>query len=86
MKIFDRDTINEAAKLPNGEEFIFEYVAAGTGFQDIGINYEGKIYYKTDSSYTDAKTGQALDCYYLYDENDERRVVVRRTDGGFELK
>ena len=86
MKIFDRETIKEAAKLPNGEIFLFEYVAAGVGYQEEAVKFDDNIFYKMDSSTrNDAKTGQALDCYCHFDKNDEMRIAVHKLDGTFEI-
>lgn len=86
MKIFDRETIKEAAKLQDGELFLFEYVAAGVGYQEEAVKFGDNIFYKMDSSVrNDAKTGQALACYCNFDKNDEMRVAARKLDGTFEI-
>lgn len=86
MKIFDRETIKEAAKLPNGEIFIFEYVAAGVGYQEKAVKLDGDIFYIMDSSVrNDAETGQPLECYCRFDKNNEMRVAARKLDGTFEI-
>ena len=86
MKIFDRDTIKEAAKLRDGEIFIFEYVAAGVGYQEKAVKIGDDIYYKMDSSVrNDAATGQALECYCYFDKNNEMRVAAQKLDGTFEI-
>lgn len=86
MKIFDRETIKEAAKLNDGEIFIFEYVAAGVGYQEKAVKFGDDIYYKMDSSTrNDAATGQALECYCHFDKNNEMRVAAQKLDGTFEL-
>lgn len=86
MNIFDRDTIEEAKQLPNGTDFLFEYVAAYVCYQDAGVVYEGALFYEADSRYKDSKTGQALECFYRYDENDEFWLLVKNLDGSFEIK
>lgn len=85
MKIFDRETIKEAAKLQDGEIFIFEYVAAGVGYQEKAVKFGDDIYYKMDSVRNDAKTGQALECFCHFDKNDEMRVAAKKLDGTFEI-
>lgn len=86
MHIFDRETIKEAKKLPDGEEFIFEYVVAGVGYQDMAIKIGDDIFYKMESVYNDSKSGQALDCYCHFDKEDNMRVAVRNTNGSIEIK
>ena len=86
MKIFDKETIKEAAKLQDGEVFLFEYVAAGVGYQEEAVKFGDDIYYKMDSSVrNDAETGQALECYCHFDKNNEMRVAARKLDGTFEI-
>lgn len=84
MEIFDKSTINEALKLEDGEEFIFEYVDSGKVYQDKAIKVGGEIYYKTESVYTDCKTGKALDCYCHF-VGDNMLVAVKCLDGSVEL-
>lgn len=87
MKIFDKESISEAYKLQDGEEFIFEYVAAGVGYQEKAIKMGEDIYYKMDSNpYQDAESGKALDCYCFFDKNENMRVAVRTLSGEIELK
>lgn len=84
MHIFDKETIREAVKLPDGEEFIFEYVAAGFGYQDIAIKIGDDIFYKIES--VQSENGQALDCYCHFDKEDNMRVAARKLDGTIEVK
>lgn len=87
MHIFDKETIQEAFKLQDGEEFIFEYVAAGVGYQEKAIKVGENIYYEMNRSmYNDSESGQALDCYCFFDKEENMRVAVRRTDGTIEIK
>lgn len=87
MHIFDKETINEAYKLQDGTEFIFEYVAAGVGYQEQAVKIGKNIYYKMDSSpYSDSASGKALDCYCFFDENNNMRVAVKTLSGEFEIK
>lgn len=76
MYIFDRQTIKEAKKLKDGEEFIFEYVIAGVGYQDKAIKIGDDIFYKMD--------GQ--DGYCHFDKNDNMRIAVRAANGTIEVK
>lgn len=87
MHFFDKETIQETFELKDGEEFIFEYVAAGVGYQEKAIKMGENIYYKMERSmYNDAESGQALDCYYYFGEEENMRVAIRRTDGAIEIK
>ncbi len=87
MQIFDKETINEALKLKDGTEFIFEYVAAGVGYQEKAIKMGKDIYYKMDSNpYTDGATGKPLECYCFFDKNENMRVAVKTLTGEIELK
>lgn len=87
MHIFDKETIQEAFKLKDGEEFMYEYVAAGVGYQEKAIKMGDTIYYKMERSmYNDAESGQALDCYCYFDKEENMRVAARRLDGAIEIK
>ena len=76
MHIFDRETIKEAKKLKDGEEFIFEYVAAGVGYQDVAIKIGDDIFYKMD--------GQESYCHF--DKNDNMRVATKLSNGTIEVR
>ena len=87
MIILDKETIKEAFKLKDGTEFIFEYVAAGVGYQEKAIKMGKDIYYKMESNpYQDAETGKPLDCYCFFDKNNNMRVAVKTLNGTIELK
>lgn len=87
MKIFNlsKKAMTEAAKVPDGVEYMVEYTRVGTRFQDIAINYAGEVYYKTRSVYEDAKTGQELDCYCRFDETGDYIIAVKCLDGSIEI-
>lgn len=89
MKVFKYDNAKEmkkAAKVADGEEYAVEYTRVGTRFQDIAINYGGQVYYKTNSAYLDAKTGQELDCYCRFDdETGDYIMAVKCLDGSIEI-
>lgn len=85
MQIFNKENLNEARNIPDGEEFIFEFVDCGICYQDVCINYNGEMYYETDSCYQDAKTGKELKCFYSYDKDNNYRIVVKNLDGTMEL-
>ena len=87
MYIFDKETISEAMKLKDGTEFIFEYVAAGVGYQEKAIKMGKDIYYKMDASiYNDGATGKPLDCYCFFDKSENMRVAVKTLNGTIEIK
>lgn len=88
MKVFKYDNAKEmkkAAKIADGVEYAVEYTRVGTRFQDIAINYRGQVYYKTNSAYLDAKTGQELDCYCRFDETGDYIMAVKCLDGSIEI-
>lgn len=85
--IFDKDMKKEMMEVKDGIEYIYEYVVHGNCYQDIMINYKGDQYEKmTRQHYMDVKTGDMLDSYFRFDENENYTVIVKNIDGSLELK
>lgn len=83
MKTFTKKNIAKAAKVKDGEEYLFTFTDCGHRYELINVNYEGRQYLKTYSRYTDIKTGAELDTYFCEDEDFEA-YLVRNLDGTLE--
>ena len=83
MKEFTTKNIKAANKVADGEEYIFTFTDCGSRFEITYINYEGGQYMKTESHYSDAATGKALDTYYCQ-EDDREIFLIKNLDGTFE--
>lgn len=83
MKRFTTKNISKANKVADGEEYIFTFTDCGHTFETINVNYEGRQFMKTESRYSDVKTGAELDTYYCNDDDFEA-YLVKNLDGTFE--
>lgn len=83
MKTFTTSNIKRAAKVKDGEEYLFTFTDCGHRYEMINVNYEGHQYTKTYSRYSDVKTGADLDTY-LCEEEDFQAYLVRNLDGTLE--
>ena len=71
MKKFTKETLKQARKITEGEEYLFSF---------------GKQYAKTESRFLDSETGKELDTYYHYNKNHDLEYLVRNLDGTLEFE
>lgn len=86
MKKFTKETLKQARKIAEGEEYIFSFGEDSSWMEEIWVNYDGKQYTKTESCFQDSETGKELDTYYLYNENNNLEYLVKNLDGTLELE
>ena len=86
MKKFTKETLKQARKIAEGEEYIFSFGEESGLMEETWVNYDGKQYTKTESCFQDSETGKELDTYYHYNKNNDLEYLVRNLDGTLEFE
>ena len=85
MKKFTKETLKQARKITEGEEYLFSFGEDSGLMEETWVNYNGKQYAKTESRFQDSETGKELDTYYNYNKNNDLEYLVRNLDGTLEF-